>query len=213
MMYSEDDLIQLSALQHFVFCPRQCALSYIEQVWEENLLTAEGGVMHDKTHEEQFETRAGVRIERGMPLRSLKMGLIGKADVVEFHKNSAGQWVPFPVEYKHGKPKENHCDMVQLCAQAMCLEEMIGIDIASGAIFYGKTRRRLDVVFDEVLRKETEDTACRVREFIKAGVTPRAEYSKRCENCSLISACLPKTFGAGRSVKAYMREIMRLNGD
>lgn len=208
-MYSEDDFIQLSALQHFVFCPRQCALFYIEQVWEENLLTAEGGIMHDKTHKEQFETRDGMRIERGMPLRSLKMGLIGKADVVEFHKNSAGQWVPFPVEYKHGKPKENHCDMVQLCAQAMCLEEMIGINVSNGAIFYGKTRRRLDVVFDDMLRKETEDTTCRVREFIKAGVTPKAEYSKRCESCSLVDVCMPKTTGGKLSVEKYLSEAIK----
>jgi CRISPR-associated exonuclease Cas4 len=208
-VYTEDDFIQLSALQHFSFCPRQCALSYIEQIWEENLLTAEGGVMHERAHEEQFETRDGVRIERGMPLRSLKLGLIGKADVVEFRKNETKQWVPFPVEYKHGKPKENNCDKIQLCAQGMCLEEMTGITVSSGAIFYGKTRHRLDVVFDEALRKETEDVARRVHGFIAAGVTPRAEYSKRCESYSLVSACMPKSLGAQHSVRDYLREAVK----
>lgn len=208
-MYFDEDFIQLSALQHFSFCPRQCALSYIEQVWEENLLTAEGRVMHERVHEEQFEMRDGVRIERGMPLRSLKLGLIGKADVVEFHKNEAGQWVPFPVEYKHGKPKENNCDKVQLCAQGMCLEEMTSIIVFGGAIFYGKTRHRLDVTFDEALRKETESVAVRVHEFVAAGVTPKAEYSKRCESCSLVAACMPKSLGPKHLVREYLREAVK----
>jgi CRISPR-associated exonuclease Cas4 len=208
-MYLDDDFIQISALQHFLFCPRQCALIHIEQIWAENLFTAEGRIMHDKAHEEQFETRGGVRIERGMPLRSLKLGLIGKADVVEFHKNEAGQWVPFPVEYKHGKPKENNCDKVQLCAQGMCLEEMTGIPVPSGAIFYGKTKHRQDVIFDEALRRETADIAGRTREFIAVGFTPKAEYSKRCESCSLISVCMPKSLSYERSVSEYLREAVK----
>jgi len=209
-MYSEDDFIQLSALQHFVFCPRQCALSYIEQAWHENLLTAEGGIMHDKAHEERFETRDGVRIERGMPLRSVRLGLNGKADVVEFHRSSDGKTcLPFPVEYKHGKPKENDCDKVQLCAQAMCLEEILGVGIQRGAIFYGRTRHRLDVEFSEELRKETEDTAHKLHEFIKAGKTPKPEYSKKCESCSLFSICMPKTFKRAIPVDEYLREAVR----
>src|SRR3990167_5165888 len=108
-MYMDDDYIPLSALQHFVFCERQCALIHIEQAWEENVLTAEGRIMHENAHEEKFETRPGIRIERGLPLRSLNLGVIGKADVVEFHKMNGG-WQPFPVEYKRGKPKENNCD-------------------------------------------------------------------------------------------------------
>lgn len=209
-MYSEDDFIQLSALQHFVFCPRQCALSYIEQAWEENLLTAEGGIMHNKAHEEEFETRNGVRIERGMPLRSVKLGLNGKADVVEFHaSNDKKSWLPFPVEYKHGKPKENNCDKIQLCAQAMCLEEMLDVGIPQGAIFYGKTRRRMDVIFDETLRTETEDTALRLHEFVKAGKTPKPEYSKKCKSCSLVSICMPKAFKCGVSVSKYLREAVK----
>lgn len=208
-MYSEDDFIQLSALQHFIFCPRQCALSYIEQVWEENLLTAEGGIMHDKAHEERVETRDGMRIERGMPLCSIKLGLNGKADVVEFHKAEDGREMPFPIEYKHGRPKENSCDKVQLCAQAMCLEEMLVVTIHTGAIFYGKTRRRLDVIFNETLRAETEEAAIRLHEFIKAGKTPKPEYSKRCDSCSLMSVCMPKTFESRISVNRYLREAVK----
>lgn len=208
-MYPEDDILQLSALQHFIFCPRQCALSYIEQVWEENLLTAEGGIMHDRAHDERFEMREGVRIERGMPLRSEKLGLNGKADVVEFHKSSDRKvWLPFPVEYKHGKPKENNCDKIQLCAQAMCLEEMLAIQIPKGALFYGKTRHRLDVEFDIDLRKETEETAIRLHEFIKAGLTPKPVYVKKCESCSLIGICMPKTFQQRRLVEEYIKDLL-----
>ena len=208
-MYNEDDFIQLSALQHYLFCPRQCALSYIEKIWEENLLTAEGGIMHDKAHEEQFEMRDGVKVERGMPLRSIKLGLNGKADVVEFYKSpDRKMWLPFPVEYKHGKPKENNCDRVQLCAQAMCLEESLNVKIPKGAVFYGKTRRRLDVKFNEELRKETEDTAHRLHEFVKAGKTPRPEYSKKCKSCSLISVCMPLAFERRISVDKYLKEAV-----
>ncbi|MBF0522249.1 MAG: CRISPR-associated protein Cas4 [Candidatus Omnitrophica bacterium] len=207
-MYSDDDFIQLSALQHFIFCPRQCALSYIEQVWEENLFTAEGGIMHDRAHAEGFETRDGVRIERGMPLRSERLGLNGKADVVEFHK-SGGTWQPFPVEYKHGKPKENNCDKVQLCAQALCLEEMLKNKIENGAIFYGKTRHRLEVVFNDALRQETEDVAQRVHEFIRAGLTPKPVYSKKCESCSLVDACKPKALEQAASVMRYLKEAIK----
>ena len=142
MSYSEDDLIMISALQHFAFCPRQCALIHIEQVWTESGLTAEGRIMHEKVHEEQRESRGAVRIECGIPLRSLRLGLIGKADVVEFHRIGKGVWQPFPVEYKRGKPKPDHCDKVQLCAQAMCLEEMLSVPVPEGALFYGRTRRR-----------------------------------------------------------------------
>lgn len=209
-MYSNDDFLQLSALQHFVFCPRQCALSYIEQVWEENLLTAEGGIMHNKAHEEKFEMRDGMRIERGMPLCSVKLGLNGKADVVEFYKSTDGKtWLPFPVEYKHGKPKDNNCDKIQLCAQAICLEEMLGLNIPRGAIFYGKTRHRLDVEFNEELRKETGDTAHKLHEFIKAGKTPKPEYSKKCSFCSLMSVCMPATFKCSISVNQYLREAIK----
>jgi CRISPR-associated exonuclease Cas4 len=207
-MYNEDDLIQLSALQHYIFCPRQCALIHIEQVWTENIFTAEGRLMHEKAHEEGSEKRGGVRIERGMPLRSLDLGLSGKADVVEFHLQLEGAWLPFPVEYKRGKPKSDDCDEIQLCAQAICLEEMLGVIINEGALFYGKTRRRHDVQFDDALRKKTVDTAKAVHSLLDAGVTPPPAYSARCESCSLNEQCMPKTIQKRRTVSGYLKRIV-----
>lgn len=208
-MYNDDELLPISALQHFVFCPRQCALIHIEQVWEENLLTAEGRILHEKTHEGRIETRDGLRIERGMFLRLEKLGLIGKADVVEFHKpDEGGEWKAFPVEYKHGKPKDNNCDKVQLCAQALCLEEMLKANIPAGALFYGKTRHRIDVEFTQGLRGETLDAVVRLRKFINAGLTPPPEYNKKCESCSLMSVCLPKIIQNAASVEQYIRQAV-----
>jgi CRISPR-associated exonuclease Cas4 len=206
--YHEDDLIQLSSLQHMVFCPRQCALIHIEQVWAENRQTAEGRIMHEKVHEENRESRGKLRVEYGVPLRSLRLGLIGKADIVEFHRLPDGLWQPFPVEYKRGKPKADDCDKVQLCAQALCLEEMLNVKIMQGALFYGKTRRRLDVYFDEKLRQKTEETAGSVRLLIESRITPPPVYTKKCESCSLIAECLPKTIGKKRSVKSYLTKIL-----
>ena len=188
---STDDLIMLSALQHFVFCPRQCALIHIEQLWAENVLTAEGRIMHDKVDTANRESRGNIRIEYGVPMRSLRLGLIGKADVVEFHKDG-DRWIPFPVEYKRGKPKPGNCDKVQLCAQAICLEEMMNVRIPEGALFYGETRHRHDVEFDTALRKETEEAAVRLRELIASGTTPPPVYSAKCKKCSLVELCLPQ---------------------
>lgn len=208
-MYTDDEFLLVSMLQHFVFCKRQCALIHIEQAWEENLLTAEGRILHEKTHEERVETRDGIRLERGVFLRSEKLGLIGKADVVEFHKPADGhRWRVFPVEYKHGKPKDNNCDKVQLCAQAICLEEMLKVNIPEGALFYGKTRHRLGVGFTPELREETLDATIRLRKFINCGLTPPPEYSKKCESCSLISVCLPKIIQDAVSVKQYIRQAV-----
>lgn len=214
-MYTEDDLIPLSALQHLIFCERQCALIHIEQAWAENLFTAEGRIMHERVHAEERESRGNIRIEYGMPLRSLRLGLIGKADVVEFHLKPVPQnagptkWQPFPVEYKRGKPKKDNSDKVQLCAQALCLEEMIDVSVPNGALFYGKTRRRLDVVFDGTLRKLTEETAMRLHEVIESGRTPRPTYAKKCDSCSLAGMCLPKTMGKRKSVKRYLSGVVR----
>ncbi len=188
---SPDDLIQLSSLQHFVFCPRQCALIHIEQLWDENLFTAEGRIMHERVDQSNRESRGNIRIDYGVPIRSLRLGIVGKADVVEFHRHGE-KWMPLPVEYKRGKPKIDNCDRVQICAQAICLEEMLDVEIKAGAIFYGKTRRRSDVIFDEKLRIETEQTAMKVRELIESGITPKAEYSKKCKMCSLSNLCLPQ---------------------
>ena len=206
--HTEDDLIMLSALQHYVFCQRQCALIHIEQIWDENRATAEGRIMHERVHEQDHESRGNVRIEYGLPLRSLRLGLVGKADVVEFHRLDKACWQPFPVEYKRGKPKVDHCDMIQLCAQAICLEEMLDVSVPNGAIFYGRTRRRLDVSFDDNLRRETEEAAKRAHDLIDSGITPPPVYEKRCESCSLIGECLPKGIGRRSSVKRYLTRMI-----
>jgi CRISPR-associated exonuclease Cas4 len=207
-MVLEDDLIMISALQHLVFCPRQCALIHIEQIWQESGRTAEGRIMHERVHDESRESRGDIRIDYGVSLRSLRLGLIGKADVVEFHRQPDGSWLPFPVEYKRGKPKADDCDKVQLCAQAICLEEMLSVSIPAGALFYGQTRHRLDVVLDEALRRKTEETARRAHALIAAGRTPPPVYEKRCESCSLMAECLPKTIQKRRSVKNYLTRIL-----
>jgi CRISPR-associated exonuclease Cas4 len=201
---SEEDLIMISALQHYIFCPRQCALIHVEQIWRESGLTAEGRILHERVHEQEGETRAGVRLERGLPLRSLRLGLIGKADLIEFHKMGNNKWRPFPVEYKRGKPKPDHCDEIQLCAQAICLEEMMEVEVPCGALFYGKTRHRHEVAFAPTLRQETEKTAMEVRELITSGETPKPIYEKKCKQCSLVDLCLPKPLGRQRSVDRYL---------
>lgn len=203
MSYSEDDLMPISALQHLLFCPRQCALIHIEQAWSENLFTAQGRILHEKVHSETAERRKDIRVEYGMPLRSLRLGLVGKADVVEFHRAPDGGWRSFPVEYKRGRKKPDNRDNVQLCAQALCLEEMLGAAIPRGAIYYGKERHRTDVEFDEALRRETEETAGRLRRLIDSGKTPPPVYEEKCDTCSLSGICLPKTLEKGKSVSQY----------
>jgi CRISPR-associated exonuclease Cas4 len=209
MHFEEEDFIMLSALQHYVFCPRQCALIHIEQMWMENQFTAEGRIMHERVHKEGSESRADVRIARGVPLRSLRLGLVGMADVVEFHHTGPGLWQPFPVEYKRGKPKPDHSDSIQLCAQAICLEEMLGLGVYTGALFYGKTRRRQDVTFDEPLRAEVERTADEVHGLLSSGRTPEPVYAKRCENCSIVADCLPKQLGNHKSARRYLARALR----
>jgi len=204
----DDELIAISALSHYSYCPRRCALIHIEQVWNENRFTAEGRIMHEKVHAQDRESRGSVRIEYGLPLRSLRLGLIGKADVVEFRRVSKDFWQPFPVEYKRGKPKHDHCDLIQLCAQAICLEEMLSVSVSDGAIFYGRTRRRLDVSFDDTLRRETEEAAGKAHQLIASGVTPPPIYEKRCKSCSLIEECIPKTIGKKSSVKRYLARMV-----
>lgn len=213
-MFTEDELIPLSALQHLLFCERQCALIHIEQAWAENRFTAEGRIMHERVDEAGRESRGRVRTVNGLPLRSLCLGLSGKADAVEFHREGedasggASVWRPFPVEYKRGKPKQNDCDLVQLCAQALCLEEMLEVAVPEGALYYGKPRRRLVVVFDEALREKTREAARRLHELISSGHTPQARYEKKCESCSMLSVCMPKVTGSRRSVRRYMAQAL-----
>lgn len=208
-MYNEDDLLPISALQHLLFCERQCALIHIEQAWSENIFTAQGRILHEKVHQENAERRKDIRIEHGMPLRSLRLGMVGKADVVEFHRTPDGIWQPFPVEYKRGRRKPDNRDNVQLCAQALCLEEMLRVAVPHGAIYYGKERHRTDVEFDEALRKETEATAGRLRRLIDSGKTPPPVYEEKCDTCSLLGICLPKTIGEGKSVSQYFAAMTK----
>ena len=197
------DSLPLSALQHLLFCERQCALIHVERLWEENRFTAEGRVLHEKVDEGRGESRPGVRITRSLQLRSEVLGLHGVADVVELHWGTDGGWQPFPVEYKRGKPKAHDADLVQLCAQAICLEECFGTPVPEGALFYGQTRRRLNVVFDEGLRELTRRTAARLHELIDGGVTPRAVREKKCEACSLLEVCLPEAMSRPRGAAAW----------
>jgi CRISPR-associated exonuclease Cas4 len=204
---AEDALIPLSALQHYLFCPRQCALIHVEQAWAENAATAEGRVAHERVHAEGAEVRRGIRTVTGMPLRSDRLGVTGIADVVELHRAPEGGWRPFPVEHKRGRPKAHRADEVQLCAQAFALEEMFGVEVAEGALFYGQPRRRTSVAFDAALRGLTEEVAAATRALIAAGRTPRMGYEKkRCDACSLIGICRPRITGATRSAEAWLAE-------
>ena len=215
-VYREDELIPLSALQHVAFCERQCALIHIEQVWAENRWTAEGRVLHERVHDAGAESRGEVRAVRGLRLRSLRLGLAGVADVVEFHADAEGvqvpglrgRWIPYPVEFKRGRPKPDDGDDVQLCAQVICLEEMLNVEIAEGALFYGQPRKRQIVAFDAELRARTEALALRAHELIESGLTPPAVYTKKCDACSLYDLCRPKTAGAGKSARRYIGQML-----
>lgn len=220
MPFSEDDLLPISALQHLLYCPRQCALIHIERLWAENRLTVEGRQLHRKADAGKNESRrprdgegAAVRIARSVPLRSNRLGLFGVADVVEFYPTASagGPDIPRPVEFKRGRPKTHDADRVQLCAQAICLEEMVGgITIAEGDLFYGKTRRRLPVAFDDNLRALTQRTAERLHELIASGRTPAAIYEKnKCERCSLLNLCLPTATDGARSANRYLDRTLR----
>jgi CRISPR-associated exonuclease Cas4 len=199
-VYTEDDLLPISALQHLLYCERQCALIHIERVWEENQFTAEGRILHEKVDSGSDCKRAGRRIARSLPLRSFQLGLSGLADVVEF---GPGKQDVFPIEYKRGRKKAANWDRIQLCAQAMALEEMLGVTIAEGALFYGKTRRREAVIFDATLRKETVVTSERLHRLISSGQTPAARYEAKCDACSLIDLCVPK-LPRNKSVRKYL---------
>ena len=203
MMDAETSILPLSALQHYLYCPRQCALIHIEKVWEENRFTAEGRILHHRVDSGESGQRGGIAEDRAVPLRSNRLGLYGVADVLEMRPGPHGRRIPHPVEYKCGSPKIEDWDRVQLCAQAMCLEEMLDLSVPEGAIFYGKPRRRERVVFDEHLREKVE-TCCReMQAMIASNKTPPAEYGKHCRGCSLVKVCMPKT-GKKRIVENYL---------
>jgi CRISPR-associated exonuclease Cas4 len=204
MSFSEEDLLPLSALQHLLFCERQCALIHLEQQWEENRLTALGRIEHERVDDGYREFRRGRRQLSGLRIRSLELGLSGRLDVLELDlidrngpENALafglkGEWSFYPVEFKHGSPKEGDCDRVQLCAQALCLEEMMSIRIEEASLFYRKLRRREEVILDARLREITVEAAARLHRLISAEVTPPPEYLAHCRVCSLAELCLPK---------------------
>ena len=201
----EDALIPLSALQHYVFCPRQCALIHVEQLWAEDGATAQGRVLHERVDAGSRDTRPGLRTERNVALRSWALGVSGRADVVEY----AGRPTrPVPVEYKRGRPKAHRADEIQLCAQAICLEEMFGHAIPEGALFYGETRRRQRVAFDDVLRALTLQTAQAARAMIAAARTPPPVYMAGCRACSLQHACQPKRLARPPPVAGWLEAQM-----
>jgi CRISPR-associated exonuclease Cas4 len=208
-MYAEADLLPLSGLQHLAFCERQWGLIHIEQSWEENLLTAEGRVLHDKVDEPHYETREGMRMVRALPLRCLRLGLSGRADLVEFPAVGSAGGPPVPVEFKRGRPKRVDADDVQLCAQALCLEEMMGGSIAVGFLYYHQTRHRHEVRLDRALRTRVERLADRMHELHARRLTPRAERAPKCTQCSLVDICQPDWLGAKKDPWRRWQALMK----
>jgi CRISPR-associated exonuclease Cas4 len=207
-MFTEDDFIQLSALQHYVFCPRQCALIHVEDVWHGNVFTVRGDILHEKVDTDTYETRGTLKTVRGLRIHSTRLGIVGRADVVEFRKSTNADGSPdvMPVEFKAGQPKENVSDKVQLCAQALCLEEMMNTQVKRGAFFYGKIRRRVQVEIDDGLRKQTEEIIAAVHEIVSQKKVPAARYEKKCRNCSLADICMPKAMNE-KKLKEYMNDL------
>jgi CRISPR-associated exonuclease Cas4 len=203
----DDDALPISGLQHLAFCPRQWALIHLEQVWVENMRTAEGRLLHERADLLGESRRANVRTVRGMWLRSERLRLTGRADIVEFRPE------PYPVEYKRGKNKPNDCDTVQLCAQALCLEEMLATAIAQGAIFYGNPRRRQEILFTPELRARTEELAATMHHLYRNRETPAAQPRAYCSSCSLVHVCLPQATasedGAARWVAQQLRSLQQ----
>lgn len=215
--YGPDDLLPLSGIQHYCFCPRQWALIHIEQQWAENRLTAEGRQMHERADDPTFtESRAGIIISRAMPVVSYYLGLTGKCDVVEFSPLSDGvrlsgrdgTFIPAPVEYKRGRPKANQCDEMQLCAQAICLEDMLSVMVPTGYLYYGQTRRRVKVPMSEDLRDAVRDAAAKMHEYYSRGYTPRVKTSKACRACSLKDICLPELDTRPQSASDYIMRTL-----
>lgn len=206
--YHDDELLQLSGLQHFAFCRRQWALIHIENQWKENLRTVEGDLFHSRAHDgAQRERRGDMLILRGLPIASHALGVSGQCDVVEFHRDPSGiplhgeadAWLPFPVEYKRGAPKANNADALQLCGQAMCLEEMLCCSIPEGALFYGETRRRAAVPFTQELREQVRSCLEEMHQLYQRGYTPKVRRTKSCNACSLKELCLPGLERAGKA--------------
>ncbi len=212
LYYNEDDLLLLSGIQHFAYCERQWGLIHIESLWEENRSTAEGRILHQRVDDPLFnETRRNVKIARSVPLVSMSLGLYGIADVIELQLNDnenekKGENYSI-IEYKRGKPKNDDRDEVQLCAQAICLEEMLGVSLTKGHIYYGETKHRNQVLFDEEIRIRVKMLADRMHLLFEKGVTPRAKKDKKCKNCSLSGICLPVLGKTSKRINTYMSNI------
>jgi len=218
--FQSDELLPISGIQHFIFCRRQWALIHIERQWENNILTTEGKMMHDNVDDPFFnEIRNGVIITRSMPVASYHLGFVGVCDVVEFTpsddginlKGRKGLYLPAPVEYKHGHEKRDPCDEAQLCAQAMCLEEMLSVSIPVGYLFYGEIRRRVIIDLSEELRKLVRNMAAEMHSYFERGYTPCVKPSKACRSCSLNNICLPVLQGKNPSASKYIQ--LYLDGD
>lgn len=214
--FREEEYLQISGLQHFAFCRRQWALIHIEQQWKENLRTVEGELLHRRAHNEQLRERRGdVLILRGLSVSSPNLGVSGQCDVVEFHadpngislQGEKGFWRPYPIEYKRGAPKEHQADELQLCAQAMCLEEMLCCTITEGALFYGDTRRRTEVTFTDELRSRVASLLKEMHQIYRRGYTPKVKPAKGCSACSLKEICLPVLLRS-KEVGVYLRRAM-----
>ncbi|MGM9552851.1 MAG: CRISPR-associated protein Cas4 [Faecousia sp.] len=214
MECKEEDFLQLSGLQHFAFCRRQWALIHLEQQWAENLRTTDGELMHARAHEAgNRERRGDSLITRGMYIRSPTLGVAGQCDVVEFHRapkgvplvGQEGLWQPYPIEYKRGAPKEHNADALQLCGQALCLEEMLCCEIPVGALFYGQTRRRQEIVFTAELRTQVREMLLQMHELYRRGHTPKVKPTKSCNACSLRELCLPALMKQV-SAASYLRD-------
>jgi len=213
--YAVDDLLPLAGLQHFLFCRRQWALIYIERQWQENALTAEGQVMHQRTNDPFFtEVRNGIVIARAVPIASYRLGLVGVCDVVEFTASDDGVSLPgrtglytaAPIEYKRGKPKRDPCDEAQLCAQAMCLEEMLCTTIPRGYLYYGQTRHRVAIELTTEWRGLVRATADEMHHYFRRGYTPRVKPSRACRACSLVNVCLPEVQAKAIPASRYIQQ-------
>jgi CRISPR-associated exonuclease Cas4 len=217
MEYEEEDYLNISGLQHFAFCRRQWALAYIEMQWDENLRTAEGHIIHDSAHDPFFsEKRVNRIISRGMAVFSRKLGVNGICDVVEFHASPKGvelagregKWLPVLVEYKRGRPKENDADSLQLCCQAMCLEEMLLCDhIEKAYLYYSETAHRTAVVLDEPLRDRVTELLTEMHELYKRKYTPHVKPSKSCKACSLKNLCLPRMYRVSSAAEYVQKRL------
>lgn len=219
-MYSDDDLLWLSGIQHYAFCPRQWALAYVDQLWQDNHLTIEGEWLHRHVDNPfNMEYDAGMVTLRSVPVKSRELGFFGIADLLELSplldgaakaftiSRYPGRWSVMPVEYKHGKAKSDDIDEVQLCAQAMCLEEMYGVDIPRGTLFYGTTRRRMTVTLDDGLRLRVNQLSSEMHALFDNGVMPDAKPEKKCRSCSLKDLCMSPDLQHSPSVSAYLQQL------